>query len=55
MMWFEKKNAYFRGFQVFDFARFPKSKTRKSWKVFFVFKIFIVSVASSMRKVKTFH
>ena len=32
----EKKN--FRDFRVFDFALHPKSKTRKSRKVFFYFK-----------------
>ena len=32
-MWFNKKN--FRGFRVFDFALYPKSKARKSGKVLF--------------------
>ena len=34
----DNKNKNFRDFQVFDFALYPKSKTRKSQKVFFYFK-----------------
>ena len=32
------KKKKFRGFQVFDFALHPKSKTQKYWKAFFHFK-----------------
>ena len=33
--WFnEKKNTNFQGFRVFDLALYPKSKIRKSWRVF---------------------
>ena len=40
MVWFEKKkNANFRGFRVFDFAVYLKSKTWKSRKVFIYFKV----------------
>ena len=35
-IWFnKKKKANFQGFQVFDFAVYPKPKTRKSRKVLF--------------------
>ena len=33
-----KKSENFRGFRVFDFVLYPKTKTRKSRKVFFYFK-----------------
>ena len=36
--WIKKKKEYFRGFRVFDFALYPKLKTRKSRKVLFYFK-----------------
>ena len=32
-IWFKRKNKNFRDFQVFDFALYPKSKTRKSRKL----------------------
>ena len=37
-MWFEKKNADFRGFRVFNFALYLKSKTWKTRKIFVYFK-----------------
>ena len=37
MIWFNKKNKYFRGFRVFDFVQYPKSKTQKPRKSFFYF------------------
>ena len=35
LIWFKRKNKNFRDFQVFDFALYPRSKTRKSRKFFF--------------------
>ena len=32
LIWFKGKNKNFQDFQVFDFALYPKSKTRKSRK-----------------------
>ena len=34
-----RKNSNFRGFRVFDFALYPKLKTRKSWKVYFYLNV----------------
>ena len=34
-IWFKRKNKNFRDFRVFDFALYPRSKTRKSRKFFF--------------------
>ena len=31
-IWFKRKNKNFRDFRVFDFALYPRSKTRKSQK-----------------------
>ena len=35
LIWFKRKNKNFRDFRVFDFALYPRSKTRKSRKFFF--------------------
>ena len=35
LIWFKRKKKNFRDFRVFDFALYPRSKTRKSRKFFF--------------------
>ena len=37
-MHLEEKKENFRDFRGFNFVLYPKSKTRKSWKVFLYFK-----------------
>ena len=49
-----RKNVHFRGFRVFDFALFLIENFEKS-ESFGLLQLFIVLIALSVGKIKTFH
>ena len=54
-MWFEKKKCPCPRFPNFQFCPIFEIENLETWESFRILQVFIVSVALSMGKIKTFH